>query len=395
MSSGRAQLLAVLGMMLALAPLSIDAYLPALPVLGAQLHASPGETGRTLAAFFIGLSLGQGFYGPVSDRFGRKPPLYAGLALFTAASFGCALAPDVPTLVLLRFLQAVGGCAGMVVARAVVRDLFDHQDAARAFSRLMLIMGLAPVLAPALGSLILLRLDWRWIFHALGGFGLLCLAATWGVLRETHPGQAGALHPAQVLRTYLALARDREFRVHALASGLAWAGMFAYITASPFVFETLHGFSAVAYGVLFGCNAAGMIAVSQINARLLARHPAARLLGWGYALCAGAALALLAGQVLLPSRAWAMALPLAAYLASLGCIGPNAAAAALRGQGMRAGSAAALMGLLQFGLAALAGWAVAALEDGTARPMAGVIAGCALAALALHRADAPGPVARS
>lgn len=370
----------LMGALTAVGPLSIDMYLPSFPAVAAELSAT-GRVELTLASFFTGLALGQLFYGPLSDRFGRKPPLYAGLALYVLASIGAALSLHIGTLIFWRFIQGLGGCAGMVIARAVVRDRCAPQEAARAFSLLILVMGLAPILAPLLGGWLLIFAGWRTIFAVLAIFGTLCLLAVWRQLKESHPPRPGTLHPLRVLRAYAGLLADREFMGYVLASGFAYSGMFAYIAGSPFVLMQLHGISPQHYGWVFGANAMGLIAASQLNARLLRHHHDMTVLlrrGLHVAAVAGLFLAALAALDLLT-------LPpllggLFAFIASLGFISPNASAAALAGHGQQAGTASALMGSLQFLLATAAGASMSLWHDGSALPLATVMALCAAAA---------------
>jgi DHA1 family bicyclomycin/chloramphenicol resistance-like MFS transporter len=364
----------VLGALAAFGPMSIDMYLPSLPALAGALQTDPASAQMTLAAFFVGMALGQILYGPLADRFGRKPPLYVGIALYLVASVGCALAPDIRMLIAARFVQALGACSGMVIARAVVRDLFDTQDAARMFSVLMLVMGVAPILAPLAGAQLLVLVGWRSIFWALAAFGILCLIASITWLPETRPASRAVLTTAGALREYSAVLTHRDFLAYALGGGLAFAGMFAYIVGSPFVFIDLYGVPPQHYGWLFGGNALGLIAASQINRRLLHTWPAARVLQMAGVVHFAFAV-LLFGLVMSGAGGGlpAIVVPLFAFIATLGFIFPNSAALAMAPQGARAGSAAALLGTLQFGLATVASALVGALGDGTARPMAGVI----------------------
>ncbi|MFZ1643515.1 MAG: Bcr/CflA family multidrug efflux MFS transporter [Candidatus Contendobacter sp.] len=378
--------LLILGALIAFAPMSIDMYLPSLPTIAAEFGAEASAAQFTLSSFFIGLALGQAIHGPLADRHGRKPPLYAGLALYIAASVGCALAPNMTALVALRFVQAVGGCAGVVIARAVVRDRFDAHASARVYSLLMLVMGLAPILAPFIGGWILVLANWRAIFAVLALFGLACLLAVWRYLPETRPADTVASAGiGAALRVYGELLRDRRFIGYTLSGGFAQAGMFAYITGSPHVFIELHGVSAQNYGWLFGLNALGLIASSQYNRRLLLNHGADAILRR-----ANRATVLL-GLVLLAVAAsgWgglpALLVPLFGYLVTLGFTAPNAMAAALAHQGTRAGSASALIGTLQFGVATVSSALVGLLGAGSALPMAAVIAGCGLLAYGAHR----------
>lgn len=367
-------LILVLGGLAAFAPLSIDMYLPAFPAIAADLGVPAGQVQYTLAAYFLGMALGQAFHGPLADRFGRKPPLYAGLALYLAASIGCALAGDVAWLTALRFLQALGGCVCIVVPMAMVRDRFDPQTSARVLSRLMLVMGLAPMLAPLAGSAVLAGAGWRAVFWILAACGAAALVASARVLPESLPPQRRRdTSPLKAVRTYAGLLGDRRFLGHALATGFANAGMFAYIAASPFVLIELHGLSPQAYGLVFGGNALGLVLAAQLNHRLLKSHPAGTLLQAALAVAALAGATVLAVAWLTPL--WpALALPgtlagLFVFVASLGFVGANAAAGALAHQGHQAGSASALMGTLQFALASASGAAVGLMNDGSARPM--------------------------
>ncbi len=382
MSRHGLRLTLILGALSAVSPMSIDMYLPSLPALERDFSTDAAAVQLTLSAFFLGLALGQALYGPLADRHGRRPPLLAGIALYVAASVGCALATSIEALVALRFLQAMGGCAGVVIARAVVRDLFEPQAAARMLSLLMLVMGVAPILAPLAGGAILVWAGWRWIFAALALFGLACLLAVAVGLPETRPAHTVRPGLAGSLRIFAGLARDRRFLGPALTGGLAQAGMFAYISGSPFVFIQVYGVPAQHYGWLFGLNALGIIGGSQLNRWLLRRHPAAAILGVANGVTATCGLLLLAvawgGAGGLPL----LLAPLFGYVASLGFTYANAAALAMASFPEKAGSASALLGTVQFGAAAVAGSVVGHLHDGTAVPMAAVIAACGLLALA-------------
>ena len=366
--------------------MSIDMYLPSLPAIAAAFAADPAAAQYTLASFFVGLALGQAIYGPLADRHGRKPPLYAGLTLYIVASVGCALAPDMATLTALRFVQAAGGCAGVVIARAVVRDRFDARTSAKVYSLLMLVMGLAPILAPLIGGWILVLAGWRAIFGALALFGLVTLALSWRYLPETRPADTiGSDGIGAALRVYGELLRDRRFIGYALSGGFALGGMFAYITGSPHVFIELYGVPAQSYGWLFGLNALGLIASSQYNRRLLTHHTADAILRRANRATVLLGLVLLAVTARGGGGLPALLIPLFGYIASLGFTGPNAMACALAHQGGRAGSASALIGTLQFGVATVSSMLVGLLGNGSALPMAAVIAGCGVLAYGAHR----------
>ena len=368
--------LLILGALSAFGPLAIDFYLPAFPAMAHAFATDEKHVQATLAAYFLGLSLGQLAYGPVADRFGRRIPLLFGVGLFTVASLACAYAPNLDSLIVARFVQALGGCAGMVLSRAIVSDKCDAVASAKVFSQLMLVMGLAPILAPMLGGVLVNVSGWQSIFLALSLFSAACLVAVGLGLPESLPAHVPRQPLSGALRQYLRLFGDRVFVGHALTGGIAIAGMFAYIAGSPFVFIKLYGVPAEHYGWLFGTNAAGFILMAQVNARLLARRGPAFLLARAVWLYLVAALALLMVAALRPAQLWPLLVPLFVCIASLGCIIPNASACAMSGQGARAGSASALMGCLQFSVAAGAAALVGVLHDGSAVPMALVISLC-------------------
>ncbi len=381
-----AALIVLLGALTAIGPASIDMYLPSLPSIGKDLGAATRDVQLTLAVYFIGLALGQLLYGPISDRLGRKKPMLVGLGLFTLASFGCAFAPNIWALVAFRFLQAMGGCAAMVIARAVVRDVFPVQDAARVFSLMTLVMGVAPILAPMAGAGLLAFFGWQAIFVALAAFGAIALLAAAGGLPETRPAATRPSNAATSLGDDLRhLLKDRHFLGFTLAGSMANAGMFAYISGSPFVLIELHQVSASAYSWIFGVNALGLIAASQINGWLLKSRPPRGLLRLTMLAPAVFGLALAGAVGSGFGGLWGLLLPLFGYVASLGFVMPNATATALEPHGRRAGFASAVMGSLQFGLAAVASAMIGRLHDGSALPLALVMATCGTVAFLAHR----------
>ncbi|MGE8325921.1 multidrug effflux MFS transporter [Pseudomonas urmiensis] len=366
----------ILGALSAFGPLAIDFYLPAFPAMAQAFATDEQHIQTTLAAYFLGLSIGQLAYGPVADRFGRRKPLLFGVTLFTLASLACAYAPNLDTLIVARFVQALGGCAGMVLSRAIVSDKCDAVASAKVFSQLMLVMGLAPILAPMLGGVLVNLAGWQSIFLALSLFSAACLLAVSLGLPESFPADMPRQPLSGAFRQYWRLLQDRVFIGHALTGGTAIAGMFAYIAGSPFVFIKLYGVPPEHYGWLFGTNAAGFILMAQVNARLLAKRGPAFLLARAVWLYLAAGLLLLGVAALRPTQLWPLLVPLFVCIASLGCIIPNASACAMSGQGARAGSASALMGCLQFSVAAGAAALVGVLHDGSAVPMALVISLC-------------------
>ncbi|AVO52219.1 Bcr/CflA family multidrug efflux MFS transporter [Ectopseudomonas mendocina] len=376
------RILLILGALSAFGPLAIDFYLPSFPTLAHQFATDVEHVQLSLAAYFVGIALGQLFYGPLADRFGRRVPLLIGVTLFALASLACALAPSLEWLIGARFVQALGGCAGMVITRAVVRDLCDPLTSAKVFSQLVLVMGLAPILAPLGGGLLLNTLGWPWIFHSLALFAGLCLLAVLLWLPETRPQHLQPAPLSGAFGQYRALLGNAPFMGYSLAGGVAMAGMFAYIAGSPFVFIELYGVPAEHYGWLFGSNAAGFVIMAQVNARLVRVGGPALWLRRMVLVYLASGLCLLALAAWQPASLWALMIPLFICVASLGCVLPNATACAMAGQGQHAGSASGLLGSLQFTVAAGASALVASLHDGSALPMALVIALCGAAASA-------------
>ncbi len=374
-------IIAVLALLAAFAPLSIDMYLPALPAIAAELGGGMEGAQLTLAAFFLGMAAGQLVHGPLADRYGRRRPLFAALILYIGASVLCALAWDMGWLVALRLLQALGGCAGMVISRAVVRDLSDRMDPVRMMARLFLIMGVAPILAPLLGGWVAAWLGWRAIFGLLALVGVAALVLSWRFLPETLPPERRRRVPVrQIARDFGGLLATAPFMAAALGSGCAIAGMFAYIAGSPFVFIELAGVAPENFGWLFGAGAVGIIGCGQLAGPMAQRLGRPRvyglaLLGLGLAGVAAAA------SVAMGLGLWALYAALLAYLCMLGLALPLGAILAITPFPHMAGTASALIGTLQFALGALAGLALALLHDGTALPMAAVMAGAGLCGL--------------
>jgi DHA1 family bicyclomycin/chloramphenicol resistance-like MFS transporter len=381
-----ATLILLLGGLTALGPFTVDAYLPAFPDIADDLHSSAGSVQLTLTAGLTGLALGQLLVGPLSDRWGRRRPLLVGTVVYTLASLACAAAPSVGVFTGLRLVQGLSGAAGVVIARAVVRDLYEGTAAVQFFSRLMLVSGLAPVLAPVLGSLVLQIATWRQVFLGLAGLGLLLLAAVLLLYRETLPPErrtAGGL--VATGRIFRRLVHDRVFVGYALSSGLGFAAMFAYIAGSPFVVQDVYGASSGVFAAMFATNALGLMLAGQVNARLVVRIPPRWLLRTALTVQAAAGIALLLMVSFDPPGGAGLGLagllpPLFLVVASLGFVFPNATALALQRHPATAGSASALLGTLQF----VIGAAAAPLTGGgSAVPLGVVVAALASGALAV------------
>jgi len=377
----------ILGALTAMGPLAIDMYLPAFPSIASDLHASAGLVQASLAAYFIGIAFGQAVYGPFSDRAGRKPALYLGLAVFTLSSIACALTTRVEMLIVCRFLQALGGCAPLVVPRAVVRDHFDQQASVRALSALVLVMGLAPIMAPLVGGQLLVRWGWRAIFWLLAAYGAVWLAVVACLLQESLPVVARRAQPLrEVFAIYARLLRDRSFMGWVLSGGMIFAGLLAYIAGSSFVFIELFDVRPDRFGLFFGANAIGLIAASQVNGRLVGRFTSTQVVSAVMPVAGLAGLALLGAATTGVGGLWGIVVPLFCFVACLGFVMPNTTALAMAPHGTIAGSASALLGTLQFSMGATSGALVGSFSHATAVPFAAVIASCGVGGMLMLRA---------
>ncbi len=379
------RILLILSALLAFASISTDLYLPAMPVMADALHADGGTLELTVSGYLVGFSVGQLFWGPLSDRFGRRLPVALGLLLFIIGSAGCALATDGTAIIAWRIVQALGACANVVLARAMVRDLYEGRRAAQKMSTLMTIMAIAPLAGPTVGGQILTLGSWRAIFWTLVVVGFVTLASLL-LLPETlprerrHPSSLGAV----VLR-YGALLRRPRFLAYVATGGFFYAGTFAYIAGSPFAYITYHHVAPQLYGALFAAGIVGVMATNQMNARLLNRHDSDTLLTVGALIAGGAGL-------VIAINTWADfgGLPLLVFgcflfASSTGFIVANSVAGALNCLPEFSGSASALAGGLQYGSGVLGSALVAIYADGTPWPMGWVVAvcgvGCVLSAL--------------
>ncbi|MDQ7247632.1 multidrug effflux MFS transporter [Dongia sedimenti] len=383
-----AELVIILAVLSLIAPLAIDMYLPALPFIAQSLAATDAQAQLTLPTYFAGFAIGQAFYGPISDRFGRKPPLYFGMALYIAASLGCALAPDIDTLIALRFLQAAGGCAGTVVARAMVRDLFTGADAIRVFSRVLLVFGIGPILAPMVGSGVLIWFGWREIFFLLTAIGILSLVLIFIRLPESRdPAHVRPLRLSSIVIGYGRLLAHRNFMGYALTGGTMMAGTFAYIAGLPFVIVNIFGYPDYYFSLVFGGNAVGFILASQINVRAQRHYSPERVLLAALLIQIAAAAVFVFDVLAGIGGIFGILVPLFFWIATMGFVIPNTTAMAMAPFAANAGAASALLGVLQFVLAAGSSALLAKLTqyDNTALPMIGVMATFSVLSLLINR----------
>lgn len=361
----------MLAILSAFAPITTDMYLPAFGQLAQEFGVDSGRIQGTLTAFFIGMAVGQLMYGPLIDRYGRRKPLIAGITLYLVATLGCLLTTDVEVFSGFRLLQAVGGCVGMIVARAVVQDLFEPQEIARTMSLLMMVVALAPAAAPVVGGWVLALGSWQSIFWVMFGYGVLCWLLAFFALSETLPAsRRQPISAAGIARTYAGLLRDPAFSTPALVGALSLASLFSYITGSAAVLMDQYGLSEQHYGLVFGVNALGIMAAAQLNRMLLRRWSVASVLSAGLVASLVAAVLILAAARFAPGVLIFLTVPLWLSVATVGLIGSNAVALAMATSGPRAGSASALIGTLQFVVAAVFSGMVAMTQNGTPYPMA-------------------------
>jgi MFS transporter, DHA1 family, multidrug resistance protein len=371
-----AAIIVLLGALSLISPFAVDMYLPAFSSVAAQFHTNTAAISLSLSSYFVGFALGQVFYGPLLDRFGRKPPLVAGLMLYIAASFGCVHPQSLKWLVALRFLQALGGCVAQVSAVAMVRDFFPPQQSARIFSLVFLIIGVSPLLAPTIGSLVMIWLGWPSIFILLAIIAAAILAIVFAFLPEPHtPDAAISLHPVRLLRTYFYVCRQPQFCTYALAGAFSFSGLFSYVAGSPIIFMDGFHVSAQTFGIIFAVLTGGFIAGNQVNVLLLRRFSSDRIFSAALAVQALTGLLFFAGTYL----HWlAMPAVLFLFFVFLSCIGltyPNAAAIALAPFSRNVGSASALLGFVQMGIGALISMSIGVFGAGT---VVGLLAGTAL-----------------
>jgi DHA1 family bicyclomycin/chloramphenicol resistance-like MFS transporter len=381
---GTFALTVLLAALSAIGPLTTDMYLPSLPDIARLLGASTAQAQLTISSYLIGFAVGQIFYGPLADRHGRKPVLMGAMALYCAASLACALSTSIEMLIAARALQALGGSGGIVLARAIVRDLYSGARAGRELSLIGAVMALAPVLAPLLGGVLQTGFGWRSVFFTLVGGGLLGAAIVWPLMPETLALRAAEpVSPATMFRSFRVVARNGAYLAYLGLASTSFAGLFAWISGASFVLQYLYGLTPFQFGVAFAIGSVGYMVGTTLAARLVMRHGVDATLGVGAAAMAAGGLSMAMAVALGLTSAASLVLPMALYLAGLGMVLPQSIAGAMTPFPERAGAASALLGFVQQSLAALCGAAVGALLGSSAWPLAGAVAGMGCATLGL------------
>jgi len=384
MKYNRTILILILGLLSALGPFSIDTYLSGFPIIAQDLGVTVDYVSYTLSSFFIGISIGQMHYGPLLDRFGRKKPMLIGLTIYVVASAACAVAGSIQWLIAFRLLQAMGGCVGMVSSRAIVRDVFPVHESAKIFSILILILGVSPMIAPTVGSYLIVHLGWHSVFWLQAGIGLFLLFSVFFFLPETKgPDTSLSLRPAHVTKTFWGIFKNPQFFTYAFAGSMVSGGIYAYVSGAPFVFMKIFGLSEQQFGWVFSLLAGGLILSSQLNGLVLRRYYSETIVKYSLSIQTGFGLLLFATAVFGWLNIYSAIVLIFLFLSCQGFSFPNASALSLAPFSKEAGSASALMGALQMGIGSLAAALVGALSNGTTLPMTGVMAGCALLGLAI------------
>lgn len=374
--------LLILGLLSAIGPFSIDMYLPGFPDIAKDLHTNVSRVALTLSGFFIGIAIGQLLYGPLLDKYGRKKPMYVGMVLYALASFSAPFVKTVEMLIILRFLQAIGGCVGMVASRAMVRDLFDVTESAKVFSLLMLVVGVSPIIAPTVGGYLTAAFGWPSIFIVLGSIGVLILLMVIIWLPESkQPDPHYSLYPKAILARFGAVMRDRVFLVYTFTGAFTAAGLYAYISGSPHVFMEIFSVSEKVYGWIFAIIAAGLIIATQINAQILRRVPSDYIIPRAVSFQVLSGLLLFMGFSFNWIGLYSSILLCCLFLACQGFTFPNASALAIAPFKNDAGSASALLGFIQMAVGALVTAVMSLFHSSSAVPMGGVMALCAVTAV--------------
>ena len=384
MNKNRTILILILGLLSAIGPFSIDTYLSGFPIIAKDLGVTVDYVSYTLSSFFIGISIGQMLYGPLLDRFGRKKPLIIGLTIYVLASIACALVPTIQLLIFFRLLQALGGCVGMVSSRAIVRDVFPVHESAKIFSILILILGVSPMIAPTIGSYMIISLGWHSVFWLQAGMGLFILLMVIFYLSETKKADASmSLRPDVITKTFWGIFKNPQFFTYAFAGSMVSGGVYAYVSGSPYVFMKIFGLSEQQFGWVFSLLAGGLILSSQLNNLVLRKHFSEKIVKYSLTIQTILGLLLFGITVFGWLNIYIAIVLIFLFLSCQGFSFPNASALSLAPFSKEAGSASALMGAFQMGIGSLGAALVGYLSDGTSLPMTGVMAVCALLGLTI------------
>jgi len=386
MNKSRVLLILILGLLSAIGPFSIDTYLSGFPSIATDLKVSVDDVSYSLSSFFIGISLGQLLYGPLLDRFGRKIPLVVGLVIYFLASVGCAVSNSIEMLIAFRFLQALGGCVGMVAPRAIVRDSFPLEESAKIFSTLILILGVSPIIAPTVGSYMITVLGWHSVFWLQASMGLVMFLAVVFMLKESKkPDVSISLKPQHIIPSFINIFKNPQFFTYAFAGSMVSGGVYAYLSGSPFVFMELHHVTEQQYGWIFGLLAGGLILSSQLNNLALRKFGSAQIVRVALTVQTILGLLLCAASIFDVLSLYLAITLIFLFLCCQGFSFPNSSALSLVPFAKEAGSASALLGGIQMGIGSLSAALVGVLSNGTSLPMTGVMAGCALLGLTIFR----------
>jgi DHA1 family bicyclomycin/chloramphenicol resistance-like MFS transporter len=377
-------IIVILGALATIGPFAIDMYLPAFPEIAAALHVSTARVSLSLSSYFAGMAAAQLFYGPLLDRFGRKVPLYVGLLLFIAASVLCLTARNVESLVALRFVQALGGCAAQVACMTMVRDLFPARETAKIISLLILVISASPLLAPSIGVFVSTHLGWQSVFIVLASYAFVMLMISWRLLPEGHPPDRGlSLRPGPILRNYGLVLKEPQFITYALSGAFAFSGPLVYVASAPIVFMEVFHVSAQKFGAIFAGLSVGFIGSNQINVLLLRRFSSEQIFRGALLVECPTALVLLVGTVCGWFGLGKTLVLLFIALSSLGLAYPNAAALAIVPFSRNIGSAAAMLGFLQIGVSGLAAASIGIFDSHTMMPLALIMTATSWLALAI------------
>lgn len=377
-------LILILGALCTISPFSIDMYLPGFPAIAENLNTNISQVQLSLTAYLVGIAIGQLFYGPLLDKYGRKKPLYAGLVIYILTSMACAYTFSVDHLIIMRFLQAIGGCVGMVAAQALVRDLFPSNKTAQVLSLLTLVIAVSPMIAPTVGGYVTAHFGWQMVFFVLAGISLLILAAIkWYLPAGAAPDRAISLRPRKVLQNYLMVLKNRQFSTYMLVGGIAGAAPFAYIAGSADVFMNRYGISETGYGWIFALLATAMIGSTQLNHLLLKRFSSEQIIRVSLLYQSVVGLIMIAGVWMQWLDVYSLICLMFIFLTGHGLNSPNTAALSLEPFSKNAGSASAMMGSVRMAMGGITSAMVSIFHTGTALPMVMMMAGCALVGVIL------------